>query len=112
MNERRSRTPFSSVHEDCNHGDHCDQRPTDKRAGHRGFERFVVLVGREEFNRGHRPEQADDITKDCRQQSYTNGFHEARRYGANYTESIAAHREFWIYFLGRLSGPRRYGLDK
>lgn len=60
------RIPFSSESKDCNHRDYGDQRPTDKRAGHRAFEGLVVLVGREEFNRGHRPEQADDITEDRR----------------------------------------------
>ena len=91
---RGLRSPLSSEGQDRNHGDNCYQWPADKGAGHRRFHGLVVSVGREEFNRGHRPEQADDVTEDRRQQSYANSFHGAIRYGVNGKESTTTRGEW------------------
>ena len=62
---RRLQISLVSERQDHNDGDHRDQRATDKGAGHCRFEGFVLLVGRENLNRGHHPEYADDIAEDC-----------------------------------------------
>ena len=47
-----------------------------------------MLIGREEFNPGHRPEQADDVAEDCRQENCSESFHSGIRYGVNWEESM------------------------